>query len=70
VDTRHTHGTGCTLSAAIAALAARQGSPDALQQVVERAKHYLNGCLEQGHRLSVAKSDDSIGPLHHAHQWW
>lgn len=70
VDTPHTHGTGCTLSAAIAAIAAHHPSPEALRHVVEEAKHYLNGCLEHGHRLSVAKSDGSIGPLHHAHQWW
>jgi hydroxymethylpyrimidine/phosphomethylpyrimidine kinase len=58
------------LSAAIAAIAARHTSSDALRQVVEEAKHYLNGCLEHGQRLSVAASQDSIGPLHHAHQWW
>jgi len=70
VNTPHTHGTGCTLSAAIAAIATRHPSPDALRQVVAEAKHYLNGCLEHGHRLSVGSSPDSIGPLHHAHHWW
>jgi hydroxymethylpyrimidine/phosphomethylpyrimidine kinase len=64
VATRHTHGTGCTLSAAIAALLPRSASlPDA----VRAAKIYLTGALEQADRLQVGSG---IGPVHHFHRWW
>ncbi|GAB7079757.1 bifunctional hydroxymethylpyrimidine kinase/phosphomethylpyrimidine kinase [Megalodesulfovibrio paquesii] len=43
VQTTHTHGTGCTLSAAIAA-GLGQGMP--LQDAVTRAQCYLHQCLE------------------------
>lgn len=42
VDTPHTHGTGCTLSAAIAA---GLGQGVALQDAVVRAQRYLHHCL-------------------------
>ena len=38
IDTPHTHGTGCTLSAAIAALLARGAS---LTEAVDRAKAFV-----------------------------
>jgi sugar/nucleoside kinase (ribokinase family) len=39
VETRHTHGTGCTLSAAIAA---RLALGDSLEAAVRAAKHYAH----------------------------
>lgn len=60
----HTHGTGCTLSAAIAALAPQR---DTLARAVNDAKSYLNQALRHSIRLSVGKG---IGPLHHFHTWW
>ena len=60
VDTPHTHGTGCTLSAAIAAgLASGLGLTDA----IARAKRYVTGALEAGRSLGVGKGH---GPLDHA----
>jgi len=60
----HTHGTGCTLSAAIAALAPQR---DTLAGAVNDAKSYLIEALRHSGRLSVGQG---IGPVHHFHQWW
>jgi hydroxymethylpyrimidine/phosphomethylpyrimidine kinase len=59
IDTPHTHGTGCTLSAAIAASLA-QGV--ALRQAVERAKAYVWEGLEHGRALGVGSGR---GPVDH-----
>jgi hydroxymethylpyrimidine/phosphomethylpyrimidine kinase len=64
VAVRHTHGTGCTLSAAIAALIAQQR--DWLSAVTD-AKAYLVDALRESERLEVGSG---IGPLHHFHRWW
>ncbi len=64
ISTRHTHGTGCTLSAAIAALLPRSAN---LRDAVRAAKDYLTGALENADRLSVGTG---IGPVHHFHRWW
>src|SRR5690625_6297861 len=45
VDTRHTHGTGCTLAAAIAAGLAKGL---ALPLAVGEAKEYLHGAIVAG----------------------
>lgn len=63
IDTRHGHGTGCTLSSAIAALWPRHG----LAESVTLAKHYLHGALLHADRLSVGHGS---GPLHHFHAVW
>lgn len=59
VDTPHTHGTGCTLSAAIAALLA-SGAP--LDEAVGRAKAYVRQGLEHGRRQGIGQGR---GPLDH-----
>lgn len=59
VDTEHTHGTGCTLSAAIAALMAA-GAP--LQEAVGRAKDYVRQGLEHGRNQGIGGGH---GPLDH-----
>ena len=64
VETRNTHGTGCTLSAAIAALLARGIEP---VQAVREAKRYLTDALRNADRLDVGSGH---GPVHHFHQWW
>ncbi|WAT01390.1 bifunctional hydroxymethylpyrimidine kinase/phosphomethylpyrimidine kinase [Rouxiella chamberiensis] len=64
VATRHTHGTGCTLSAALAALRPRRENwPD----TVRAAKTYLQEALKQADSLEVG---EGIGPVHHFHRWW
>ena len=58
IDNPNTHGTGCTLSSAIAAnLAKGFNLPDS----VERAKHYLSGALSDMLDLGHGR-----GPMNHA----
>lgn len=64
VKTRHTHGTGCTLSAALAALRPRH---DSWGETVKAAKDYLQQALQQADTLEVGHG---IGPVHHFHRWW
>ena len=64
IETQNTHGTGCTLSAAIAALSAR-GQP--LAEAVASAKQYLSAALAQADRLGVG---GGWGPVHHFHGQW
>ncbi len=64
VATRHTHGTGCTLSAALAALRPRHADWAA---TVAAAKDYLQQALKQADTLEVGHG---IGPVHHFHAWW
>lgn len=59
VDTPNTHGTGCTLSSAIAALVARgQSLPEAIRQ----AKQYVSEAIRQGADVRVGHGH---GPLNH-----
>ncbi len=70
VDTRGTHGTGCALSSAIAALAAvRRPVTDeqAWGAVVEDARDYLHEALLGGRDLGVGQGH---GPVHHLARWW
>jgi len=64
VQTRNTHGTGCTLSSAIAALRPRAPSLDA---AVGAAKRYLGDCLAAADTLDVGHGH---GPVHHFHALW
>lgn len=63
VNTTNTHGTGCTLSAAIAALLTKMP----IIEAIKRAKVYLSGAIENADRLKIGKG---IGPTHHFYQWW
>lgn len=66
LPTRNTHGTGCTLSAAIAAGLAH-GRP--LEQAVRDAKDFVQGALAAADSLAVTRdaseAGDGHGPLHH-----
>jgi hydroxymethylpyrimidine/phosphomethylpyrimidine kinase len=64
IDTRNTHGTGCTLSAAIAALLPQR--PD-VPTAVREAKRYLTEAIRRAGDLSVGLGH---GPVHHFHAWW
>jgi len=57
IDTRHTHGTGCTLSSAIAANLAR-GLPD--REAITAAREYLEGAIRHAPGLGAGH-----GPLNH-----
>ena len=63
VATINDHGTGCTLSAAIAALLPRVGYVDAVRQ----AKKYLTAALRHADELEVGSGH---GPVHHFHALW
>ncbi|HWP26669.1 MAG TPA: bifunctional hydroxymethylpyrimidine kinase/phosphomethylpyrimidine kinase [Xanthobacteraceae bacterium] len=64
VATRNTHGTGCTLSSAIAAELAKGR---ALADAVRAAKAYITAAIKAADRLQIGKGR---GPVHHFHQWW
>ncbi len=59
----HTHGTGCTLSSALAAL--RPRCPD-WHATVTQAKAWLTEAIRQAPVLEVGRG---VGPLHHFHEF-
>lgn len=59
--TRNTHGTGCSLSAA---LACELGHGRPLPEAVARAKAWLSRAIAEADRLSVGQGH---GPVHHFH---
>jgi hydroxymethylpyrimidine/phosphomethylpyrimidine kinase len=59
IETANTHGTGCTLSAAIAALMARGVG---LHEAVRRAKAFVWQALHEGRELGIGSGS---GPLDH-----
>ncbi|MEW6256693.1 MAG: bifunctional hydroxymethylpyrimidine kinase/phosphomethylpyrimidine kinase [Pseudomonadota bacterium] len=62
--TRNTHGTGCTLSSAIAAGLA-QGFT--LEEAVAKAKRYITGAIAAADELHVGRGH---GPVHHFFDLW
>ena len=64
IATRNTHGTGCTLSSAIACYLAK-GLP--LADAVAAAKSYLTGAITESASLAVGGGH---GPVHHFHALW
>lgn len=64
VKTRNTHGTGCTLSSALAALLPQHND---VPTAVKKAKNYITEALKQADRLNVGSGH---GPLHHFHPWY
>lgn len=64
VATRNTHGTGCTLSSAIAALIPQR--PDVATAVAD-AKAWLTEALRRADEIDAGGGQ---GPVHHFHLWW
>ena len=66
--TRNTHGTGCTLSSAIAAgLAKGLG----LIEAVRAAKSYVTAAIAAADRLSIGSGHgEGHGPVHHFYRQW
>lgn len=64
VHTKNSHGTGCTLSSAVAALRPRR--PD-WESAVRDAKVYVTDALAAADTLAVGSGN---GPVHHFHAWW
>jgi hydroxymethylpyrimidine/phosphomethylpyrimidine kinase len=63
IDTPNTHGTGCTLSSAIAALLPRYP----VEAAVRGARDYLHRAIAGAGRLCVGHVH---GPVHHFHALW
>ncbi len=61
IQTMHTHGTGCTFSAAITALLARGAS---VEEAVAGAKRYITGAIRHAPGLGHGH-----GPVGHFWQW-
>jgi hydroxymethylpyrimidine/phosphomethylpyrimidine kinase len=64
IATENTHGTGCTLSSAIAAGLAKGL---ALSEAVGAAKRYVTDALLAADRIKIGSGH---GPAHHFHAWW
>ncbi|MEQ8293783.1 MAG: bifunctional hydroxymethylpyrimidine kinase/phosphomethylpyrimidine kinase [Roseovarius sp.] len=64
LETRNTHGTGCSLSSAIAAELAKGAT---LVDAVGRAHGWLHGAIAAADGLGVGHGQ---GPVHHFHEVW
>jgi len=64
IDTKNTHGTGCTLSSAIAAGMAKKLS---LTEAFTQAHAYLHHAILQADQLKIGHG---YGPVHHFHNVW
>jgi hydroxymethylpyrimidine/phosphomethylpyrimidine kinase len=64
IATDNTHGTGCTLSSAIAAGLAKGQS---LGEAVTAAKDYIHDAIGHADELQIGKGH---GPVHHFHAFW
>ena len=59
IESKNTHGTGCTLSSAIAAELAKGSS---LQNAIDAAEHYVHMAIVAGKEYQLGKG---YGPLNH-----
>jgi hydroxymethylpyrimidine/phosphomethylpyrimidine kinase len=64
INTQNTHGTGCTLSSALAAHLAL--SLD-LREAISASKKYVQGAILNADKLSIGHGH---GPTHHFHSIW
>jgi hydroxymethylpyrimidine/phosphomethylpyrimidine kinase len=64
IATENTHGTGCTLSSAIAAGLARGLG---LEASVAEAKRYITEAIAHADALDIGRGH---GPVHHFFAWW
>jgi len=64
ITTKNTHGTGCTLSSAIAAGLAKGAD---LVTAVQQAKTYVTAAIAAADSLKIGHGR---GPLHHFHSQW
>ena len=64
LDTPNTHGTGCTLSSALAAFLARG---ERLDDAATHAKEYIAGAIAAGAAYRIGHGH---GPVHHFYRFW
>ena len=62
IRTRHTHGTGCTFSAAITAYLAKG---ETVEKAAALAKQYITQAIRKGFAVGSGHS-----PVHHFHRFW
>ena len=64
LETRNTHGTGCSLSSALAAGLAKGLSPE---EAFREAHEWLHGAIAAADALDIGGGH---GPVHHFHRLW
>lgn len=64
IATENTHGTGCTLSSAIAAGLARG---EGLEAAISQAKQYVHGAIAAADEIEIGSGH---GPVHHFYKIW
>lgn len=64
IDTVNTHGTGCSLSSAVAAYLAHDHP---MEKAVEAAIDYLHGAIETAAKYKIGHGH---GAVHHFYKWW
>ena len=64
LHTVNTHGTGCTLSSAIAAFLAKGAD---LDTAARKGKEYIANAVTVGAAYAIGHGH---GPVAHFHQWW
>ncbi|SHL55002.1 hydroxymethylpyrimidine kinase /phosphomethylpyrimidine kinase [Bradyrhizobium lablabi] len=64
IATKNTHGTGCSLSSAIAALLAKG---EEMETAVRHAKTFISAAIAAADRFSVGHGH---GPIHHFHRFY
>ena len=62
--TSNTHGTGCTISSAVAAGLAKG---ECMEQAVRNAKTYIQAAIAAADQLAIGSGH---GPVHHFHAFW
>jgi hydroxymethylpyrimidine/phosphomethylpyrimidine kinase len=64
IETRNNHGTGCTLSSAIAAYLAKGNG---VEEAVKKAKIYITEAIRKGADYTIGHGH---GPVHHFFKLW
>ncbi|MBT8419357.1 MAG: bifunctional hydroxymethylpyrimidine kinase/phosphomethylpyrimidine kinase [Gammaproteobacteria bacterium] len=64
LETRNNHGTGCTLSSAIASFLAKGNG---IEAAIEKAKAYITHAIRAGADYTIGQGH---GPVHHFFQYW
>jgi hydroxymethylpyrimidine/phosphomethylpyrimidine kinase len=64
VDTRNNHGTGCTLSSAVASFLAKGQD---LASAASSAKTYISSAIRAGAKYRIGHG---CGPVHHHYNFW
>ena len=64
IDTKNTHGTGCSMSSAIASELAKGGD---MKSAVQVAKEYIAGAVQNADKLNIGTGS---GAIHHFYKVW